>query len=106
VLEAPARDTLPLNERSIDVVMVTMRRFLLDSPLIGAKVLVPEKWWVNASTGKHLKGSKLWKGEIIYIECTSPGDPILYFKCCEVEDSDGPYPMEVSDFLRFWHRSI
>jgi uncharacterized protein Usg len=84
--------------------MVTMHRILLDS-LVGAKVLVPEKWWVNASTGKHLKGSKLWKGEIIYIDCTSPGHPLLFFKCCE-EDSDGPYPMEVSDFLRFWQRSI
>ena len=80
--------------------MVTMHRILLDS-LVGAKVLVPENWWVNASTGKHLKGSKLWKGEIVCIDCTSPGQPLFFFECCE-EDSDGPYPMEVSDFLKFW----
>ena len=80
--------------------MVTMHRILLDS-LVGAKVLVPENWWVNASTGKHLKGSKLWKGDVFCIDCTSPGQPLFFFECCE-EDSDGPYPMEVSDFLKFW----
>ena len=84
--------------------MVTARRILLDS-LVGAKVLVPQNWWVNASTGKHLKGSKLWKGEIVCIDCTSPGQPLLFFECCE-EDSDGPYPMQVSDFLKFWDRPM
>ena len=83
--------------------MVTMHRILLDS-LVGAKVLVPENWWVNASTGKHLKGSKLWKGEIVCIDCTSPGQPLFFFECCDLEDSDGPYPMEVSHFLKFWDR--
>jgi hypothetical protein len=56
-------------------------------------------------TGKHLKGSKLWKGEIVCIDCTSPGQPLLFFECCE-EDSDGPYPMQVSDFLKFWDRPM
>ena len=77
--------------------MVTMRSVAFDS-FVGAKLYVPEYWWVDTATGKHLKGSRLWKGEIVCIDITSPGRPLFFFECY---DGDGPYPMEFRDVLRF-----
>jgi hypothetical protein len=68
--------------------------------LVGVELEVPNYWWIDASTGKNLDGSRLWKGKIIRVEFPSGGDPLFIFECSE-NDPDGPYPMKFPDVLRF-----